>query len=103
MEHGLISDKCPQCGGQMVFDNFDFYRCSNCGGEFWPNPFEKKVDTEELMARDEVKHAVSVFDSNAIMGPGYKVPRKGNSKSGRRRKNPPKKPIYEYAKNYKET
>ena len=100
----MISDKCPQCGGQMVFDSYDFYRCPNCGGEFWPNPFEKKVDTEELMAREGVKaRAVSVFSTDELMAPGIKIARKGNSKSGRRRKQPVKNNIYGYAKNYKET
>ena len=104
MEYKLISDKCPQCGGQMLFDNFDFYRCPNCGGEFWPNPFgeSNKINAAELMEQDSIPRAVSVFDPKAIMGPGYKTPHKSGHK-GRRRKQPPKKPISPYAKNYKET
>lgn len=105
MSFKLISDKCPMCGGQMMFDKYDFYKCQDCGGEFWPNPFEGKgeSDSEDLMKRDGVKTVVSAFCTEKDMGPGYKIPRKGNSKSGRRRKQPPKQPIYPYAKNYKET
>lgn len=96
----LVSDKCLLCGAQMIYDKYDFYKCPDCGGEFWLP--DEKNDTEELMSKEGVKRTVSAFNAGETMGPGIKIPRKGNSKSGRRRKKIPKKPIYPYAKNYKE-
>jgi hypothetical protein len=65
----------------MIHKDLDYYKCPNCGGEYWP-PEEKPITTKQIMeclAEDRKRGAKG-----------------GGSKSSRVRKKPPKKPIKPY-------
>ena len=73
----LVSDQCMLCGAKMVFDKYDFYKCPDCGGEFWPPDDSPKAQKKQI---DEAfgNHYVSLSQQEPHPGKG------GGSKSGKR-------------------
>ena len=89
--------KCPLCREYMEENKeFDFWRCPECGGEWWPDDggyqeakerIQSEKDRERL--RSSVGGAYTVV--NPLISDGLKgVGAKSSSRSGRKRK---KKPV----------
>lgn len=79
--------RCPRCNTEMVYDEQrEFWRCPNCGGEFWEDVDKLDLIREQEQARVVpgtfyfLPHATTpVLPPVAVVVPG-----KGSRKAGRK-------------------
>ena len=78
----LKSCQCPECGvGLLEWNPYEFFKCSVCGGEYWPK--EKKVPRTTARSTDKAYVSLSLQPGTKIIG--------GGSKTGKRKKKKPKR------------
>ena len=93
-KHELVSDKCLLCGATMVYDKYDFYKCPNCGGEFWPpddSPREQKKQIDEAFSNQYV--SLSQQENRPGKGSGGSSGKRYGAKE--RMKKPTTRTLYE--------
>jgi len=82
--------KCPKCGEVMLFDkDYGFWKCPRCDGEFWPQAEVKQADLPPALV-DRMIHQVYVDDLRVGF---FGIKKRSGSKSGRKRKKKPFKPL----------
>ena len=94
--------KCGICNYVMTHQKENYYICPVCKSELWPDEIRlKEIEKEkkriETAEEDRQRSLSRVgWDSRTEVLPAYPHPSgKGGSKSGRKSKNPKKKPVIE--------
>lgn len=80
---------CPKCGGPMHYDKkMEFWKCLLCEGEFWPKVEVRQEGMPIVFVEKMIRECYVEDIRVGFFGFGGK--NRGGSKSGRRRKDPPK-------------
>lgn len=90
--------RCPVCG-ETMFKKNGYWKCPRCGGEWWPDEYGQAAMAEaarDTAAAKEQRRQMlwSLSKTHTVVLPLLGgIVHKGSSKSGRKRKKPPKKEL----------